>query len=197
MAQTTPQQQRKPFNRGFCFLVLISIIVVLGLVVLFTWLALRPKKPVYSIESGSLSDFNLNDIHLNSTFYFTIRTHNPNHRVSIYYDAVNSSVTHHNQSIAFSTIPRFFHRRRNVTDLTPKFVARDVALSHANAADLKQENRTGQVELEVHVTARIRFKAGVFKSRHRTLKVLCVPVMVPTTNSSPHFSPVTCETDLV
>lgn len=181
-SQTNPQQ-KKPFNLVRCIAIfLIALIVLVGLAVLISWLVIRPKHLLFSIENGSVSNFNQSNTHLNSTFYFTIRAHNPNHRVSIYYDSMTISVAYEDQPIAFSKIQPFFQPHRNVTRIQTKLVVSNVPLTAGSARDIKLEKGTGEIKLYVYVGARIRFKVGAWKSNERKLKLACSPVTV-------HFSP--------
>jgi len=44
--------------------------------------------------------------------------------------------------------------------------------------DLKLERSSGDIALDVFIRARIRFKVGLLKTKHRTLRVSCSPVLV-------------------
>lgn len=188
--------QRPPFNLVRCLImVLISLIIIVGLVILITWLVVRPKRVHYSIEDASISNFHQTDTHLNSTFNFEIRATNPNRWVSVYYDSVESSVIYNHDTVAFSKIEPFFQGHRNETRVKTKMVAWNAALSAENAGKLKAEKKSGEVEFEVHVKARIRVRVGIWKSGHRSLKLTCLQVMIPF-SSAKHFQRTRCETDL-
>lgn len=176
-------------------IVLLALIVLAGIVVLIIWLVVKPKRLVYTIEDGSIHDFNVNNNHLNSTFSFVIRAHNPNGRASIYYDSIEVSVAYDDQNVAFNTLEPFHQPTRNVTRLETKLVAQNVAIASSIAKDLKLEKTSGEVELEVRVKARIRFRVGVWKSDHKTLRVVCDPVMLHF-SSSKSFQRTNCDTDL-
>ncbi|KAL6967136.1 hypothetical protein U1Q18_032940 [Sarracenia purpurea var. burkii] len=176
-------------------ILLLGLIVLVGLAVLIIWLAVRPKKLVYSVEDASIHGFNLTKNHLNATFNFVIRAYNPNHKASIYYDKVEAAVSYDDETLAFSTGQPFFQPHRNVTRLAVRLVAQDAPLSAAVARDLRLEKSSGEVELDLRMTARIRFKVGVWKSRHRTLKILCSPTLVQF-SSSKSFQRTICDVDL-
>lgn len=176
-------------------MVLLALIVLVGVAVLIIWLAVRPKRLVYTIEDGSIHGFNLTNNHLNATFNLVIRSYNPNSKVSIYYDKVEVLVSYDDQNVAFNTVAPFFQPRRNVTHLGVKLVAQDVALYGAVAKDLGLEKSSGEVELDVRVKAKIRFKVGVWKSRHRTMRILCSPTLVHF-SSSKSFDRTYCDIDL-
>lgn len=177
-------------------ILLLALIVLVGVTVLIIWVAVKPKKLVYTIEDGSIHGFNLtNNNHLNATFNLVIRSYNPNSKVSIYYDKVEVFISYDDETVAFNTVDPFFQPRRNVTHLGVKLVAQDVALFGAVAKDLKLEKSAGEVELDVRVKAKIRFKVGVWKSRHRTMRILCSPTMVHF-SSSKTFERTYCDIDL-
>lgn len=175
---------------------LLGLIVIVGVAVLILWLIVKPKRLVYTIEGASIHNYNLsNNSHLNSTFDFTIRAYNPNGRASIYYDSIEVSVAYESQNIAFTTLEPFHQPTRNVTHLEANLVAQNIAVSKSISNDLKHDKSNGHVELDVRVKAKIRFKVGLWKSDHRTLRVICSPVTVRF-SSSKNFERTDCEIDL-
>ncbi|KAK3024429.1 hypothetical protein RJ639_044603 [Escallonia herrerae] len=176
-------------------MVLLALIVLVGLAVLIIWLSVRPKHLVYSIEDGSIHDYNLSNNHLNANFHFVLRAHNPNSKVSIYYDKMEATVYYNDETLAFNTVEPFFQPHRNVTRIGLNLGAKDVSLYDPVAKDLKLERSAGEVELEVRLKAKIRFKVGAWKSKHRTLRISCEPVMVHF-SSSKNFGRALCDVDL-
>ncbi|PSR86542.1 Late embryogenesis abundant protein, LEA-14 protein [Actinidia chinensis var. chinensis] len=177
-------------------MVLLTLIIIVGLSVVIIWLAVRPKRLVYTMEEASIHGFNLaKNNHLNATFNFVIRAYNPNTKVSIYYDKVEAYVFYYGETVAFTTVNPFFQPRRNVTHLRLNLVARDSALEGAAARDLMLDKSLGAVELDVRVKAKIRFKVGVWKSGHRTLRIVCSPTLVHF-SSSKRFERTFCDVDL-
>ncbi|XP_062104555.1 uncharacterized protein At1g08160-like [Humulus lupulus] len=157
----------------------LGLIVLVGLAVLIIWLVLRPKRLVFSVEDASVHNFHLsNDNHLNATFDFVVRSYNPNTKVSIYFDSIESDLNYDDQTLAFSTVSPFFQPRRNVTRLQVKLTASSTALFSSVSKDLRLEKKSGEVELNLDLKARIRYRVGVWKSSHRTLKIFCSSVLV-------------------
>ncbi|CAN4101568.1 unnamed protein product [Withania somnifera] len=176
-------------------LILLTAIVIVGITILVIWLSVKPQRPIYSIENSSLHNYNMtkND-HLYGNFNFTLKTYNPNSRVSIYYDSIEVKLFYNSQQIAFSNVETFFQPRHNVTYLDLFLQAKDVGLYGDFARDLKTERTSGAVEVEIKVRAKIRFKVGIWKSSHRKLKLSCNPrVPISSTKSSQTFS---CDLDL-
>ncbi|PIA54921.1 hypothetical protein AQUCO_00901078v1 [Aquilegia coerulea] len=173
---------------------LIAIILLVGFAVLITWLVIRPKKLVYTIESGKVSGFELHKDHLNASFDFYLRAYNPNRRVALYYDSIHASVLYDDQTISFQTLEPFFQPRHNVTRLEFKSTAQSVALQKSIARDLRLEKAAGDIELEIRLKARIRFKVGIWKSSHYTLKVFCSNMEIHP-NSTRTFKQKECDVD--
>ncbi|KAL3628032.1 hypothetical protein CASFOL_028134 [Castilleja foliolosa] len=177
------------------FCILLGLIVLVGLIVLITWLAVQPKKLKYTLEQGSISGYNLSKKnHLNAKFHFVLRANNPNKRISLYYDRIDVTVSYEDQVLSVNNVHPFYQPRRNVTHLGVDLTAKDAVVYGAVARDLKLEQAAGEVGLDVKIRAKIRLDIGVFKI-HRKLKVLCESVTVPF-NSSMGFKRVYCETDI-
>ncbi|CAN4120405.1 unnamed protein product [Withania somnifera] len=183
MSQVVPPRPpvvkpRQPFSLCRCIAIsLLTLLIIVGIVVLIIWLVLRPHKILYSIENSSIHNYNLtNNNHLNANFNFTIRAYNPNKRVSIYYDYIEVKLFSDSQSIAFNNIIQpFYQPHRNVTHLNVSLSVNDVALYEDIAHDFKTQRSSGNVEVEMKIRAKIRFKVGKWKSSHRKLKILCTP----------------------
>uniref|UniRef100_A0A3Q7IZ80 Late embryogenesis abundant protein LEA-2 subgroup domain-containing protein n=1 Tax=Solanum lycopersicum TaxID=4081 RepID=A0A3Q7IZ80_SOLLC len=180
----------------FIAISLLTLLIVVGIVVLIIWLVLKPHKMVYSIENSSIHDYNLtNNNHLSGNFNFTLRAYNPNKRISIYYDHIDVKLFFNSQPIAFSNIEPFYQRRRNVTHINVSLPTNDVALYGDIARDFKTQRSGGNVEVEVKIRAKIRFKVGAWKSSHRKLKILCTPT-VNYSDSRKNYKSFPCDADV-
>ncbi|KAI3523358.1 hypothetical protein L1887_01422 [Cichorium endivia] len=200
MAETKPPTPNPPTRSKLVRLiaiVLLALIVLVGLVILIIWLTIKPKKLVYSIDDGSIHNYNLsNGNHLNSTYNFILRAYNPNKKVSIYYDKVDIAVLYDDETLTRGTIDPFYQPKRNATRFMLNLASHDVLLPDQIARDLKVERTSGRVEMTVKLRARIRFKVGVWKSRHYHMKVSCAPIMVHFSTSSKGFQRTICDVDI-
>jgi hypothetical protein len=156
-----------------------GIIVLVGLAVLITWLALKPEKPKYYLEYGSVSQFEITDDGLvNSKLLFNITTRNPNKKTAIYYDQIDAFLLYDDEEIAWASIPPFFQGHKNTTFLHTPLSGYLASLQPDTSRDLKLENSSGKVDLVFRLYARIRFKVGTWKSGHYTLSVKCRHVVL-------------------
>ncbi|XP_051120729.1 NDR1/HIN1-like protein 10 [Andrographis paniculata] len=194
MAQPAAPPQRSSLVR--CIgLILVALVILVGLIVIITWLAVQPKKLRYSIEEGSISGYNLTKSnHLNATFHLVLRATNPSHQMSLYYDRITVTASFEDQKLSILNVSPFYQGRTNVTHLDLQLAAEGVALYGAVAGDLRMEQAAGYVDIDVEFRAKIRLKFGVFKV-HRKLRVLCGSVTVPLGKKPMGFERVWCDVD--
>lgn len=99
------------------------------------------------------------------------------------------------QTLATTAVQPFFQPHMNVTRLPVQVAARTVALYGSVPKDLRVEKESGDIELEMWVRARIRFKVGLWKSRDRTMRIFCSPVLVHFSRSK-GFERTLCDVEL-
>lgn len=201
MAHPSPSQSQgaRPKRTNllrYIAMAILALIILVGIAVIIIWLVLKPKHLEYSVENASIHNFNLtNSNHLYANFDFTLRSYNPNSRVSLYYDSVEVSVRYEDQTLATSSVQPFLQPHKNVTRLYPKLTAQTVALYDPVPKDLRLERSSGDIELDVLVRARIRFKVGAWKSKHRVMRIFCSPVLVHFSKAK-SFERTSCEVDM-
>nr|GMD22694.1 Late embryogenesis abundant protein, LEA-14 protein [Ipomoea batatas] len=197
MAPPTTPTPRRPFSPLRCIgIILLTTIIIVGLVILILWLAVRPHRPIYFVENGAVHNFNLTaDNRLTADFNFTLKAYNPNKRISISYAHVEAQLYFGNEQIAFATWPAAFNQAvRNVTYLPLFLPAKNVTLYGDTTRDFKNERSAGKVDLVIKINARVRFKMGSWRSKYRTLRVICTPTDYY--YSSKGFKETKCDTDL-
>lgn len=180
----------------YVFLVILTLIFIAAVGFLITWLVTKPKKLRYTVENASVQNFHLtNDNHMSATFKFTIQSHNPNHRISVYYNSVEIFVKFKDQTLAFDTMEPFHQPRMNVKQIDDTLVAQNVSVSKSNGKDLRAQTSSGKIDFEVFVKARVRFKVGIWKTAHRTAKIKCshVTVFLSQSHNSQNSS---CDADI-
>ncbi|CAF2116229.1 unnamed protein product [Brassica oleracea var. botrytis] len=198
--RTQPQPlPGRGLNPVLCIIVALVLLgLLVGLAILITYLTLRPKTLVYTVEAASVQDFAIaKDDHISAKFNYVIKSYNPEKHVSVRYHSMRISTAHHNQSVAHKEISAFKQRPKNETRIETQLVSHNVALSKFNAKDLRAETTKGVIEMEVYITARVSYKTWIFRSRRRTLKGVCTPIMINVTaNSLDGFQRVLCKTRL-
>ena len=140
---------------------------------LLTWIALQPHKPIYYVDYASLSNISISHNVLNIRMTFNITAHNPNDCIGIYYDKMEGYSYYGYQRIAGAYIAPFYQGFKNTTILRPILTVHSFVLREDVARDLALENFFGGVELRLKLFARTRFKVGRWKSGHYNMKVSC------------------------
>ena len=107
MANPPSQPPRHSKILRYIAIVLLVLIVLVGLAVLITWLVIKPRRIVYTVEKASIKHYNLTKNQLNATFEFSIAASNPSSKISIYYDSIEASVEYDDQTIAFEVVDPF------------------------------------------------------------------------------------------
>lgn len=188
-------QPRQP-QAARCMAVVLLVLIILTLIIVATvWLAVQPKKLIYSIEHSSINGYNYTrDGHLNATFHCLLRSRNPNKRVSFYFDKIDVEASYYGTALFHGNVGPFHQPVRNVTDLEVDVAANGTALHGTAAADMRMERASGNVKLEVNIVGKMRMKIGLFKV-HRTATARCGPYDVPFSESK-GFKRVTCDTDI-
>lgn len=161
------------------------------MVILITWLVIMPHKPKYYLDYASVKEFNTtSDGLLNTNLNFNISTRNSNRKVAIYYDLLQAYLLYGEKQIGWSTLPEFYQRRKNTTSLQTTVTGQEVALDTDTARDLKLEQTSGTLDLNLKFYARVRFKVGSWKSRRYTMKVRCMHFSVGVNAGA--FKPMQC-----
>lgn len=195
-------EPRQPQAARCLAIVLLVVILITLLLVVIIWLAVMPKKLVYSIEHSSINGFKYTagggggEGRINATFHCLLRSRNPNKRVSFYFDKIDVDANYYGETIftGEKVVAPFHQRVRNVTDLEVEVAANGTALHGKAAEELRVEQASGSVKMEVKIEAKIRMKIGVFKVR-RTVTATCGPYDVPFSESN-GFKRVECDTDI-
>ncbi|XP_042482790.1 NDR1/HIN1-like protein 1 [Macadamia integrifolia] len=150
-------------------------IFLAGVTALTVWLVYRPHKPHFAVSSVSIYSLNMSTPSFISTnMQFTIITHNPNSRVSIYYDHFSAYVSYHNQAITTEVeLQPLFQDPHSTVVMSPIFGGGDVPVSSDTTNGLVVDENYGVVALRLVLLGELRWKAGVFWSRRYGIYVKC------------------------
>lgn len=163
----------------------ISIFLLLaGVTALTLWLVYRPHKPQFSVVGAAIYQLNTSSSFssqlqqpplVSTTMQFTVLTHNPNRRVSIYYDRLTAFVTYRNQAITPQlSLPPLFHGRRSTVALSPVLGGgQAVPVSPEVMNGLTVDEAYGVVGLRLVLLGRLRWKAGAIRTGHYGVHVKC------------------------
>ncbi|XP_059430773.1 NDR1/HIN1-like protein 10 [Corylus avellana] len=176
----------RPFMRRFLSAMIISF-VVMGVVILVLWLVLRPRFPVFRVESLSLSKFSTasnSSSSITGTWNARFAVYNPNKKMSISYDVVESGLFYGSELISKTRLPPFKQGKRNQTVLNAAFSAVDSYVDRRVVNGINGDRARGSVSFNVEVEARVQFRAGGWRVRSRWLRVWCQSLAVGLSSNS-------------
>ncbi|KAJ3677926.1 hypothetical protein LUZ60_001729 [Juncus effusus] len=170
-----------------------SIVIILGIIVLVLWLVLRPNPIKVHATSASLTQFDLSNgstLQYNLTVDMSIR--NPNKRIGLYYDSIETQAYYDGSRFGFDTIPPFYQGHKNTSSIEPAFQGTQLLLGNSLSSTYSKEKNDGYYNVELKINAKIRLKIWKFKIHHVKPKVTC-KLKLPVPGSSGSFSETKCD----
>ncbi|KAL3527370.1 hypothetical protein ACH5RR_012026 [Cinchona calisaya] len=171
-----PPKKRSCFKKCLCWTLCLVIlqIILIGILAAIIFFVFRPKLPKYSVDSMSITQFNLNnDNSLYATFNVNITARNPNKKIGIYYE--NGSrlrVYFQGTELCEGSLPKFYQGHRNTTVMNVNLTGQT-----QDAAGLLQslqaQQQTGNVPLNLRARVPVRVKLGGLKLMKWKFLVRC------------------------
>ncbi|ERN16142.1 NDR1/HIN1-like protein 10 [Amborella trichopoda] len=166
------------------FAIAIAVIIIFGLVSLIFWLVLRPKVPEYTVQSASISQFNLSDSKLTANWNVTLNSFNGNKKMGIYYDEIRVSLYYGSELLSQTGLPPFYQETKNSTVLIARFASDGDFVGDEVGKKMSAQKGNGNVEFNVRLAAWVRFNTGGWRTRRHVLIVLCDHVNIGFNSSS-------------
>ncbi|TKY48675.1 Late embryogenesis abundant protein, LEA-14 [Spatholobus suberectus] len=175
----------RSFFRAF-FATMICLAVVFGVILIVTWLVLRPSLPHFTVHTFSLTNLSTTAQSISATWHVAFLVRNGNKKMTVTYNALRSSVFYRTNYIAESQLAPFKQDTKSETTLNATLSAAGAYLEPRVIDDLNSERTSGSVLFDVQVLASTSFRSGSWRFRTRVLKVLCrkVPVGVSSNATS-------------
>ncbi|KAF8379904.1 hypothetical protein HHK36_027369 [Tetracentron sinense] len=164
------------------------IIFVLSLVLLI-WLILRPSKPEFYLKQVDIYQLNLSGPHLlNSSIQITLVSKNPNKKVGVYYDQLQSYASYKAQQITVhASLPPFYQGHEDSNLLTASLIGTGLPVAASFDYEVVRDRTAGKLILSLKVNGRLRWKVGTWVSGRYRFNVDCVAIMAfgPNSTSGP------------
>ncbi|KAI4304763.1 hypothetical protein MLD38_040234 [Melastoma candidum] len=183
-----PAPSRSAFLRSF-LITLISLFLIAGAIMLIFWIVIRPRVPDFYVTSLSVSNYSVSagtSPSITATWAVSLRAVNPNKKIRISYDEVQSSISYRDELLATASVPPFYQGTEDTTEVKVGLADKDYYVSLRNANGMESD-RTGHgtVGFEVRVRALARLNAkGWWWSRTRIIRVICTGVSVRFTGNA-------------
>ena len=177
--QQNYQYDADSIRRATClrriFAFVIGLVVIFGTVTFIVWLVLRPQLPEFRVDSFSISNFTIGNDSLTSfTSELKLTARNPNKKMTLGYDQVQTAIFYQAYSLSETSVAPFYQGTRNETSLTARFADAGSFLDKSAVDGITRERgKNGNVNFNVRVVSRVRFEAKAWRTRRRFLKVFC------------------------
>lgn len=165
--------RRKIFRRIFAGILIFLLIVLLTILII--WAALKPTKPSFILQDVTVYAFNASVPNfLTTNFQVTIVSRNPNGKIGVYYDRLDTYVDYRNQQVTYRTaIPPSYQGHKEVNVWSPFVYGNNVPVAPFNFDGLSQDQSNGNVLVTIKMDGRVRWKVGSFISGRYHIYVRC------------------------
>ncbi|KHN37436.1 Pyrophosphate--fructose 6-phosphate 1-phosphotransferase subunit beta [Glycine soja] len=132
-------KKRKIFRQVFWCIVVFLFLVLLT--ILLIWAILRPTKPTFTLQDVTVYAFNATIPNfLTSNFQVTLISRNPNDRIGVYYDRLETFVTYRSQQVTYRTsIPPSYQGHKEEDVWSPFVYGTNVPVAPFNFVGLSQD----------------------------------------------------------
>ncbi|KAI3495228.1 hypothetical protein L1887_37467 [Cichorium endivia] len=154
--------------------VFLSILFTVGLATFILWLSLRPHRPRFYIQEFSIQ--NLADPNGFSTarITFNVTARNPNLDIGIYYNTMNLTIYHQEQTIAETPLLfPFYQSPKNAAVIYGTLSGSTLRIDKVRWMQFMAARKHGAVPFRVDVAALIHFKVSAWDSRHHKMHANC------------------------
>lgn len=183
--QPDPNAVRRPTWLRRILAVAIGLLVIIAAVTFIVWLVLRPQFPEFRVDSLSLTNLTLGNtsvVSFSSEVRLTVR--NPNKKMTLEYDDIQASINYKSLSISQTRVGPFSQGKKNDTSLTANFAAVGSVANKPLVDGMNNEIRNnGNVELNLSMLSRVKFKAKAWRTWGRRLRVFCGDLRVSIPNN--------------
>ncbi|XP_006648916.1 NDR1/HIN1-like protein 6 [Oryza brachyantha] len=158
---------------------LLAMVIVVAIIVIL-WLTVRPARPLaISVDHAAVTGFNFTSRGaLNGTFDITLRAFNRNKRAAVSYQSLEVGVWYDGAYLAGTVLPGFDQPPKGQMRIDVDTPAARAALPPGVEATMKKDSSDGNLPVEVHVRAKVRFRYGMVKTRRYTVRASCTPVVI-------------------
>ncbi|GMN61171.1 hypothetical protein TIFTF001_030260 [Ficus carica] len=163
---------------------MIAFFIISASVVFIVWLVLRPRLPKFWVDSFALNNLNTSSQTLSGDWAVGFSVYNPNKKMSIVYDEINSGIVYKSAFLSETRIAPFDQGKRDRTVVNATFSARNSYVEDWVVRGISDDRARGTVNFHVRVWARVGFRTGGWRLRRRLLRVLCENVGIGISSNS-------------
>ncbi|XP_010557439.1 PREDICTED: protein YLS9-like [Tarenaya hassleriana] len=160
------------------FIIFMAVLLVLGFALFIFFLVARPRLPDVNINSVSVSRFIVSNSTISGEWDVQFQFRNPNSRMSLYYDDVDSGVFYRRSLLSESHLPPFDQGTKDQTAINATLSTVSNYLEGRLLDSMGRERAAhGVVAFDLQLTSIVGFRYGAIR-RRRFVTVVCIGVAV-------------------
>ncbi|GAB2227573.1 hypothetical protein Droror1_Dr00009398 [Drosera rotundifolia] len=165
-------------NKKLIYSISTFILSILSFIFLL-WLILHPAKPQFSLKEANINQLNFTEPYLlNSSIQVTFETKNPNQKVGIYYDQLQTYASYKGQQITLDThIPSFYQGLQESNLISASLIGGGVPVASSIGYNVGRDKVAGNVVLSLKVDGQVRWRIGTWVSGRYRIDVNCIAVL--------------------
>ncbi|KAE9600733.1 putative immunoglobulin-like protein [Lupinus albus] len=158
---------------------MICLIIIFSIILLITFLVLRPSFPSFQLTSISISDFNTSSQLLSATWHISFLTFNRNKKISVTYNALRSAIFYRSYFLTDSQLPPFKAETMSENTINATLALSQTYVEPFVIRGLNTDiNQRGSITFDVQLISATSFHSGSWRFRSLLLKVLCEDVSI-------------------
>ena len=184
---------------GLILKVVAAIVVLIGLTILFFWIAVNPRKMKFYVTEASFTQFSLSNdnttLQYNLRLYVTVR--NPNKKIGFSYDVVKADAYYGDEKFDSENLLSFFQPTKTTRVVDAWFSGqRRVSFDYDKVVEFNErKSNSGIYPVDVKIRFFTSIKLGTMNIGDFKVKVKC-GLKVPLSGSSnAGFSTTKCDVD--
>ncbi|GAU44221.1 hypothetical protein TSUD_399850 [Trifolium subterraneum] len=190
---------------GVIWKLVIAIIILIVLAILIFFFIVQPHSFKFSVKEAKLTEFNYNNNTLRYNLMLNFTAHNPNKKLTIYYDKMEGRVSYEGTRFAtMDDVNSFRQDTKKTNRISGVFSGqRVVVFDHDQVSDIERDKKDGAFHFDVKLYFRIRFRLGDFIDEDDIKgNIKCgldVPFVASKNNGTKvmnAFEPTTCDVNL-
>ncbi|CAJ2672810.1 unnamed protein product [Trifolium pratense] len=153
---------------GVIWKVVVALIVLIVLAILIIFFIVQPRSFKFSVKEAKLTEFNYTNNTLRYNLMLNFTTHNPNKKITIYYDKMVGHVSYEGTRFtSMNVMTMGFNSFRQDTKKTNRINGvfsgqRVVVFDHDQISDIERDKKDGVFYIDVKLYFSVRFKVWGF-----------------------------------
>lgn len=145
----------------FCFIFSL-LLIFFGIATLIVFLVVRPKIPVFDTTGASLSTIYFDaPEYFNGDFTILANFSNPNHKMGVRFEYLETELYFYNKLIATQVIKPFSQQPRETRLATIRMISSLVYLPQNFAGELRKQVQSNKVTYNIRATFKVKATLGV------------------------------------